>query len=362
MPYKADAIGRGGDADPAWQAFLRGGLSQSTNDAAGITLFRRVGAASLMLELSLNAAATAPAQGPWLLSPPLLTLVPALAVLGLSLMARRLLRRGDRFEAAGHVANDEHMRLLANMSHELRSPLTGILGQAELMTEEGGLGERQATRLKRLSEAGTLMRNIINRVIDVARPEDRVEAPVMAPCDLDEVTNTCLGVVEGEARRKNLRLTSTIDPTTPRKVILARDLVQQVLINLLMNAVKFTDEGGVNLRITGDAARLWFEVADTGPGIPARKRRRLFREYDRLDVPTARAEGTGLGLSITGPSCAAWAGGSARSSARAAAAYSGSSCRPPSPTHPCSPRPGKLAGTQARTSAICGFCSPTTLT
>ena len=315
-----------------------------------------------MLELSLNAAATAPAQGPWLLSPPLLTLVPALAVLGLSLMARRLLRRGDRFEAAGHVANDEHMRLLANMSHELRSPLTGILGQAELMTEEGGLGERQATRLKRLSEAGTLMRNIINRVIDVARPEDRVEAPVMAPCDLDEVTNTCLGVVEGEARRKNLRLTSTIDPTTPRKVILARDLVQQVLINLLMNAVKFTDEGGVNLRITGDAARLWFEVADTGPGIPARKRRRLFREYDRLDVPTARAEGTGLGLSITEYSCAAWAGGSARSSARAAAAYSGSSCRPPSPTHPCSPRPGKACRDQARTSAICGFCSPTTLT
>jgi signal transduction histidine kinase/FixJ family two-component response regulator len=298
-PPDADAIGRGGEADPAWQTFLRDGLSPPANDATGITLFRGLGARSLVLELSLGADEIGPAQGPWLLSPPLLTLVPAVGVLGLSLLAYFLLRHGDRIEAGTLAANDEHMRLLANMSHELRSPLTGILGQAELMMEEGGLGERQATRLTRLTEAGMLMRSIINRVIDVARPEGRLEAPILAPCDLDQVTHSCLGVVEGEARRKNLRLTSTIDPTTPRKVMLARDLVQQVLINLLMNAVKFTDEGSVNLRITGDAARLWFEVADTGPGIPARKRRRLFREYDRLDLPTARAESTGLGLSIT---------------------------------------------------------------
>ena len=106
-------------------------------------------------------------------------------------------------------------------------------------------------------------------------------------------------MVEGEARRKGLRLTSTIDPGTPRWVMLTRDLVQQVMINLLMNAVKFTNEGTVSLRIVGDATRLWFEVADTGPGIPARKRRRLFREYDRLDIPESRTEGNGLGLSIT---------------------------------------------------------------
>jgi CheY-like chemotaxis protein len=118
-------------------------------------------------------------------------------------------------------------------------------------------------------------------------------------CDLDQVTRTCLGMVEGEARRKGLRLTSSIDAGTPHRAMLARDLVQQVLVNLLMNAVKFTAQGTVGLRIAGHAERLWFEVTDTGPGIPPRKRRRLFREYDRLDVPESRAEGTGLGLSIT---------------------------------------------------------------
>jgi signal transduction histidine kinase/CheY-like chemotaxis protein/HPt (histidine-containing phosphotransfer) domain-containing protein len=296
-PPDTDAIGRGGEADRAWQAFVGGGLASTTDDAGSITLFRRLGAPPLVLELALDAASTSPGWWSWPVWLPLLALIPGLGVLGLSLVADRLLRRGDKIEAAAHAANDEHMRLLANMSHELRSPLTGILGQAELMTEEGGLGERQATRLTRLTEAGTLMRNIINRVIDVASPEDRIEPPV--PCDLDELASACLGVVEGEARRKNLRLTSTIDPVTPRRVMLARDRAQQVLINLLMNAVKFTNEGTVSLRITGDAARLWFEVADTGPGIPARKRRRLFREYDRLDVPDSRAESTGLGLSIT---------------------------------------------------------------
>ncbi|MSP03344.1 MAG: response regulator [Acetobacteraceae bacterium] len=81
--------------------------------------------------------------------------------------------------------------------------------------------------------------------------------------------------------------------------MLARDMVQQVLVNLLMNAVKFTSVGTVELRAMGDASHLRFEIADTGPGIPAGKRTRLFREYDRLDASDGRTEGTGLGLSIT---------------------------------------------------------------
>ena len=297
-PFDADAIGRGGDTDPPWQTFLRTGLSPATDDPGGIRLFRRLGA-PLVLEIALDHAEIAPGAWSWLIWLPLLALTPSLGVLGLSFMASRVLRRGEEVESAARAANDEHMRLLANMSHELRTPLTGILGQAELMTEEGGFSDRQATRLARLTEAGTLMRGVINRVIDVARPDDHGETPLLEPCDLDQLSRTCLGMVEGEARRKGLRLTSGIDPETPRRVMLSRDLVQQVVINLLMNAVKFTTEGAVSLRITGDAMRLWFEVADTGPGIPARKRRRLFREYDRLDMPDTSEEGTGLGLSIT---------------------------------------------------------------
>jgi CheY-like chemotaxis protein len=81
--------------------------------------------------------------------------------------------------------------------------------------------------------------------------------------------------------------------------MLARDQVQESLINLLKNAVKYTAQGTVALRIRGNATRLWFEVADTGRGIPRNKRHRLFRAYDRLDSPEPRAGGTGLGLTIT---------------------------------------------------------------
>ncbi len=191
------------------------------------------------------------------------------------------------------------MRLLANMSQELRTPLTCILGQAELMTEEDGLNSTQVTRLARLSEAGTLMRNTVNRVMDVGRVDDRVGLLDFEPCDVGLLIASCLGMVETEARRKGLRLINTIDPATPPQMTLARDLVQQVLVNLLMNAVKFTDQGSVELRVVGDATQLWFEVIDTGQGILPPKRRKLFGEQDGDGIPDDRAGSLGLGLSIT---------------------------------------------------------------
>lgn len=298
-PYDPDAIGRGGAADPAWREYLRTGLSQAADDPAGIHLFRRLGTPPLVLELALDRADIAAGERAWLIFLPALALVPALCVLGLSLAAHRLLRRGDQLKAGADAANDERLRLLATMSHELRTPLTGILGQAELMADEGGLNDRQTTRLTRLTEAGMLMRDIVDQVTDFARPDDGAEPSNLTACDLDALIDTCLGIVEGEARRKGLLLTGTVDPATPRRAMLERDRVRQMVINLLMNAVKFTAQGSVALRVTGDAARLRFAVADTGPGIPAGKRRRLFRAYDRLDTPASRAEGTGLGLSIT---------------------------------------------------------------
>jgi len=295
-PFDPDAIGRGGSADPAWQAWLRTGLSPGAEDLGGIRLFRRLSGAPLVLELTMDSAEVESLWPVWLA---LSVLIPGLCVLGLSLAAHRLLWRGDRIEAAARLANDERMRLLANMSHELRTPLTGILGQAELMAEEGGLSDRQTTRLTRLTEAGTLMRNIVNRVIDFARPDNRTEKPVATACDLDPLIRTCLGIVEGQARAKGVHLIASVDPSAPARAMLARDQVQQTLINLLMNAVNFTSHGTVTLRVTGDNTRLRFEVADTGRGIQRANRRRLFRAYDRLDTPAAPVEGTGLGLSIT---------------------------------------------------------------
>jgi signal transduction histidine kinase/DNA-binding response OmpR family regulator len=295
-PYDQDAIARAGATDPAWQAFLRTGLTQTMDDGTGIHLFHSLSALNLVLELGLNDADFAAGDQ---LGRLLLALIPVLFILGLGVAAYRLRRRGDRIEFAANTTYVESQRQLANMSHELRTPLTGIMGQAELMTQEGGLNERQSTRLQALTEASTLMRSIVNRVIDVARPDDAVGPPILTACDLDPLLGGALGMVESEARRKGLLLTSNIDFATPRRAMLEQDRVRQMLNNLLMNAVKFTELGSVALRVIGNANQLRFEVADTGRGVPANKRYRLFHAYDRLDVPVSREDGSGLGLSIT---------------------------------------------------------------
>ena len=236
----------------------------------------------------------------------LLVLIPCLGVLALGITSVSLrratndfLRRANRIEPAARAANAECMRLLADMSQELRTPLTCILGQAELMVEENGLNSTQMTRLGRLTEAGRLMRNTVNRVMDLARVDDRVEQLDFEPCDVSSLIASCMGMVETEARRKDLQLITTLDPGTPPQMTLARDLVQQVLLNLLMNAVQFTDRGSVEIRVVGDATRLWLEVADTGRGIPSYKRRTLFRDHDDTETSDYRAGSIGLGLSIT---------------------------------------------------------------
>src|SRR5258708_34230243 len=104
------------------------------------------------------------------------------------------------------------MGLLATMSHELRTPLTGILGQIELLTEEGELNDRQMSRLRRLTEAGALMRAVVNRVTDEARPETRDGPPVLAPIELDDLLGAWVGMAEGEARRNRWRLATASVP------------------------------------------------------------------------------------------------------------------------------------------------------
>ena len=98
------------------------------------------------------------------------------------------------------------------MSHELRTPLTGIIGQAELLRAEGGFTPRQAMRLERLTEAGALMRLIIDRVIDVTRPDERIAHPILALCDLDLLARTCRSRIEDDAWAKGLCLTSHVAP------------------------------------------------------------------------------------------------------------------------------------------------------
>ena len=268
--FDADAISRSGASDPAWTAWSRTGLQPVANDENGIRLFRKLNA-PLVVDFALAQRDLAAGQRSWLLWLPPLTVVPGLGVLGLGLLALRLRHGSEQIEAAAQDAERQRTRVMTILSHELRTPLSGVLGQAEMIADEGSLSDSQKERLTLLTEAGLLMRTTVDRVTDSTRMGGNFQSQASTPCDLDRLVRTCSGNVEVEARAKGLKLTESIDPSAPRRVMLARDYVQRILNNLLKNAVKFTVEGTVALRVMGDAKRLRFEVADTGPGIPPAK-------------------------------------------------------------------------------------------
>ena len=292
IPFDPDATGRNAATSPD-------DPSSGARPSDALRLSRRIGASGLVLDLTMECASILARERAWWVWPLTLTVPPCCCVLGLTLLTHRLRRRGARIEAGARHANDERLNLLATMSHELRTPLTGIIGQAELLRAEGGFTPRQAMRLERLTEAGALMRLIIDRVIDVTRPDERITHPILAPCDLDLLARTCRSRIEDGAWAKGLCLTSHVAPAVPRHAMLDRGLLEQILGNLLANAVKYTAEGTIALRLAQEGAWLRFEVADTGPGIGRHERHRLFRAYDRLGMRESRIEGTGLGLAIT---------------------------------------------------------------
>ena len=233
-----------------------------------------------------------------------------LANVSLEHMAQHLTKARDRAERASQAKS----RFLAGMSHELRTPLNGVLGYAQLLRLEGGLNATQLGRVDSMLGAGSHLLQMINCVLDLSEIEAEHVTLRMAAVDLHGAAKVCLDLVRSAAEAKQLTLRCVVAPGLPTHVTTDATRLRQVLLNLLGNAVKFTARGGVTLRLgvaqgehqggaqggDQDAATLRLEVADTGPGISAEQRHRLFQDFDRLDVEeTSTVEGTGLGLAIS---------------------------------------------------------------
>jgi signal transduction histidine kinase/DNA-binding response OmpR family regulator len=213
-------------------------------------------------------------------------------------LARHLAKARDRADQANRAKS----RFLAGMSHELRTPLNCILGYAQLLRVEGGLNARQGMRVGAMLEAGQHLLEMITCVLDLSEIEsERVEMRAVA-FDVQAVAEACLGLVRPLVDSKGLALGMAVAPGTPRDLVADPIWLRQVLLNLLGNAAKFTSQGSIELRLKpwADGSMLRIEVADTGPGVPADQRPRLFQEFERLDTAATRAvEGAGLGLSLS---------------------------------------------------------------
>jgi PAS domain S-box-containing protein len=196
-------------------------------------------------------------------------------------------------------------RFLAGMSHELRTPLNGILGYAELLALEGGLSEQQAARVDAMRGAGQHLLQMINKVLDLSSIEAGQVKLQPEAADPRDIARECLNLVRPGAEGRGLALRLAVADAVPAAIVVDPTRLRQVLLNLLGNAVKFTSQGFVELRLQmpaleAGAARLIFEVADSGRGVPPHRRSELFQDFERLGAdPDGTIEGAGLGLAIS---------------------------------------------------------------
>lgn len=210
------------------------------------------------------------------------------------------LRRARRAAELASVAKSE---FLANMSHEIRTPLGGVIGMVELVLDSP-LPRVQRDYLETAQSSANMLLAILNDILDLSKIEAR--RLQIAPIDADfrELTGSVAGLLTPVARRKGLAFRVEVDASVPPWVCADPVRIRQVLLNLCSNAIKFTPQGCVTIRVRSDSVpsghRLTFDVIDTGIGISAAKQEKVFEAFEQGDGSIVRHfGGTGLGLAIS---------------------------------------------------------------
>ncbi|CAM2879414.1 PAS domain-containing hybrid sensor histidine kinase/response regulator [Rariglobus hedericola] len=214
------------------------------------------------------------------------------------------IEEAQRLARVAEAANQAKSSFLATISHEIRTPLNGVIGMTNILAGTP-LDAEQRDYLQTIKLSGESLLTLINDTLDYSKIEaGRVELE-RQPFDLLACVAEAMDLVEPHTRQKNLSLSRIISSDTPRMIEGDASRLRQILVNLLGNAVKFTDHGGILLETRVDSASadevsLTFQITDTGIGIPKDKQARLFEHFFQVDASITRTHGgTGLGLAIS---------------------------------------------------------------
>jgi len=205
---------------------------------------------------------------------------------------------------AADAANKSKSAFLANMSHEIRTPLAGILGYAEMLKHYCKTDEERTDYIYKIKKNADNLTELINDILDLSKVEAGALNVERIKIHLMNEVESILSLLQDQAREKGLAIETIFEQPLPKYLVSDPKRIRQILINIVGNAVKFTEKGKITIRVfqkkEKEKVRLYFSVKDTGCGLPSEAQSRLFQPFVQADSSTTRKYGgTGLGLALS---------------------------------------------------------------